>query len=203
MTKLTSSFTLGFQHKRGESVQRAACSVQRVPGVFKANLVPTVFCVLIVSAPLAHAQTLDAEPRFGSLSLTSGFSPDPILSEFTPGGADSASTLPPECVGYINDSQPDFRLSFQANSNPLGILVNSSADTTLLVSDPDGTWHCNGDAFYLADTNPGVKFMQLCPVTITFGWEPMNRMRSRFTPFSPLLNSQLSSGRRLTLAWRR
>lgn len=126
-------------------------------GGFKAKLVSTVLCVLAVPAPLTNAQTLDAEPRFGSLSLASGFSPDPMLSELAPGGTDSPGALPSECVGYINASQPDFRLSFQANSNPLGILVNSSADTTLLVSDPAGNWYCNDDTPYLADTNPGVQ----------------------------------------------
>lgn len=153
MTKLTSSFTPGFQYNCRELAQREF-------SFLKVNLVSTLLCVLAASAPLVQAQTLDAEPQFGSLSLASGFSPDPSLREFVPGGNDSARELPPECVGYINASQPDFRLNFQAGSDSLGVLVNSSADTTLLVSDPAGNWHCNDDAIFLADTNPGVQIAE-------------------------------------------
>ncbi|NKB35310.1 MAG: hypothetical protein GKR91_19605 [Pseudomonadales bacterium] len=110
----------------------------------------------LVFVPQVQGQSTEGEPRFGTQVLSSGFSPDPQLLELVPGGTDSVSGLPGDCFGYINESQPDVRISFQSGANPLSLFVNSNIDTTLLVSDPEGNWHCSDDSSYLSDANPGV-----------------------------------------------
>ena len=42
--------------------------------------------------------------------------------------------------------EPDFRLVYTAGNLPLFIRAKSQADTTLLVSLPDGTWLSNDDS---------------------------------------------------------
>jgi hypothetical protein len=50
------------------------------------------------------------------------------------------------------NSAPDVRLNFTSGSLPLSIYVNSSADTTLVVNKPDGSWICDDDSG--SGTNP-------------------------------------------------
>lgn len=112
----------------------------------------------VMLTPVTHSQTKDSEPLFGTQTLSTGFSPDPILLELSPGGSFSASSLPgAECLGYINEAQPDLRISYEAGADPLSVFVNSSSDTTLLVNDPSGNWHCSDDSAFLSSTNPGVQ----------------------------------------------
>ncbi len=105
----------------------------------------------------AVAQNADAQPRYGSTSLEWGFADDPFTVQIdSPGGDDSASAAGSDCYGYIEASRPDFRLTYKAGIHQLGILVDSDVDTTLVVSDPDGVWHCNDDSWSLENANPGI-----------------------------------------------
>jgi len=89
--------------------------------------------------------TLD--PAFGRVDLAAGFLPDPHQVDILAGGTyDASISIDPACRGWIA-AAPDYRLTFTASSNPrLTILVESAADTTLVINDPQGIWHCNDDS---------------------------------------------------------
>ena len=95
--------------------------------------------------------TLDplADPNFGTVDLTAGFVPDPYLVNLTSGGAIDAAALNlgDECYGFVS-SPPDFRVNWDGVSNRLRfffVAANADEDTTLLVNDPYGNWHCDDD----------------------------------------------------------
>ena len=112
---------------------------------------------LILAAP-SLAQEIAATPLYGTANLEAGFLPDPHIIEIIPGGGDSADHLGVNCVGFIENSQPDYDLNYQAGGSPLGIFVESDIDTTLVINDPRGNWRCNDDAASLDDANPGIFF---------------------------------------------
>ncbi|MDX1439752.1 MAG: hypothetical protein R3284_07620 [Rubricoccaceae bacterium] len=102
----------------------------------------------------AHAQpNWRAQPMFGTANLRVGFSPDPHVIGVRAGGADRNSISGRDCAGYINNSQPDVDLNYQAGRSPLYIYVTSNTDTTLLVNDANGNWHCSDD---VSGSNPGI-----------------------------------------------
>ncbi len=118
---------------------------------------------LLVAASLAAAGTLpasaqdfDADPNFGTIDLASGFTPDPQVIAVRSGGSLSAETISPACRGFISNA-PDVRLNYDAGSLPLIISVASSADTTLVVNAPDGSWYCDDDTG-VNGLNPMVRF---------------------------------------------
>lgn len=104
------------------------------------------------------SQEISEVPLYGTVNLEAGFLPDPYIVEIIPGGADSADHLGNDCVGYIENSQPDYDLNYESGGSPLGIFVESDIDTTLIINDPRGNWRCNDDAASLTDANPGIFF---------------------------------------------
>jgi hypothetical protein len=98
----------------------------------------------------AGAQNLSASPTYTTWNLTSGFTPDPVSVSIQAGGNDRVTIA--GCAGYIMNSAPDARLNFTSGALPLSIYVNSSADTTLVVNRPDGSWICDDDSG--SGTNP-------------------------------------------------
>lgn len=98
------------------------------------------------------------EPSYGSIALAAGFLPDPHQVAIAAGGVYEASTtVDSACRGWIAEA-PDYRLSFTASTNPLlTISATSADDTTLVINDPGGNWHCNDDSDGL---NPAVAFEQ-------------------------------------------
>lgn len=103
------------------------------------------------------AQDVNLPPSYGSTTLVTGFDPDPFTVEITAGGDEDASNASGECTGAIADA-PDYSVEFTAGEYVLSFLVNSSVDTTLLVNDPGGEWHCNDDSADLDSSNPGILF---------------------------------------------
>lgn len=103
--------------------------------------------VAVLVAGAAHAQDYTLPPTFGEASLQAGFVPDPQSIEMTAGGPiNAAQAIGGGCNGYIADA-PDFRLFYSAGSTyDLTLFARSTADTTLVVNAPDGSWHCNDDA---------------------------------------------------------
>jgi len=91
------------------------------------------------------------ESNFGTVTLSTGFMPDPKVAQGRSGGARDASTLSPDCAGWIDANKPDHifvaQSAFGANFR---ILAHSTAqptqDVTLVVQKPDGTYICNDDA---------------------------------------------------------
>ncbi|MBL8535946.1 MAG: peptidase S1 [Hyphomonadaceae bacterium] len=113
--------------------------------------------LLAVAAGAAQAQDFNAAPNYGTLNLTTGFSPDPAVVNVTAGGELNAANLSSSCRGSISNA-PDVRLNFRAGSSlPLIISVASSADTTLVVNGPDGSWYCDDDGG-VNGLNPALRF---------------------------------------------
>lgn len=108
-----------------------------------------------------RAETPDwrAEPRYGALELRVGFEPDPREVTVDAGGSRDARMIGQSCAGWIDYSRPDVNLSYSQGSGqfPLYLAAVSRADTTIVVRDPEGNWHCNDDFDGL---NPGVVFQR-------------------------------------------
>lgn len=86
------------------------------------------------------------DPTFGSVSLSSGFLPDPYVVDIIAGGTQDASQVGNYCRGYVA-SAPDFDLYYDAGSFDLSFIAVSETDTTLVVRDPNGVYHCDDDGF--------------------------------------------------------
>tara|TARA_B100000029_G_scaffold111778_2_gene103824 strand:+ start:2219 stop:3733 length:1515 start_codon:yes stop_codon:yes gene_type:complete len=105
-----------------------------------------------------HAQNVAEEANYGSIELTGFFTPDPYTVEIIAGGSIEANAVT-GCSGYISEA-PDLELDFSDPSLQLSFFVTSDTDTTLIVNDPSGNWHCNDDFDSASGTNPGVVFSQ-------------------------------------------
>jgi hypothetical protein len=92
----------------------------------------------------AVAQNISASPTYGTYNLSGGFQPDPTNVSVSSGGNIDASKLGNGCTGFIA-SAPDVRLNYEPGSLPLIISVSSSADTSLAINLPDGSWLCDDD----------------------------------------------------------
>ncbi len=95
------------------------------------------------------------DPTYTTLNLSGGFTPDPRTVRLRSGGNYAASEISSECRGYIATA-PDVRVNYSAGSLPLILSVDSSADTTLVVNDPNGNWHCDDDSGQ--GLNPSLRF---------------------------------------------
>lgn len=100
---------------------------------------------LLLAVPGAHAQDTTATATYGSVRLSSGFTPDPHRVDLTAGGTIDASRLGGACDGSIARA-PDYEVTYTAGSLPLYFYVNAGSDTTLVVNGPDGLWYCDDDS---------------------------------------------------------
>lgn len=82
---------------------------------------------------------------FGSANLRAGFTPDPHVVRVRAGGNNRNSISGSGCAGYINNAQPDVDFNYTAGRSRLYFYVKSGVDTTLLVNDANGNWHCSDD----------------------------------------------------------
>lgn len=108
-------------------------------------------------AGAALAQDYSQSPNYGSVTLNSGFTPDPYTVNLESGGSINANDrLGGSCRGYIANA-PDFRVNYSAGSTfPLIFSVNSGSDTTLVINGPDGSWYCDDDGG--DGLNPALRF---------------------------------------------
>ena len=119
------------------------------------TLLAAATCLATTASALA--QDVDASPNYGSITLRTGFTPDPQVVALQSGGEINAESISPDCRGYISNA-PDVRLHFTGGSSlPLIISVASRADTTLVVNAPDGRWYCDDDSG-VNGLNPMVRF---------------------------------------------
>ncbi|HLT47916.1 MAG TPA: hypothetical protein VK002_11855 [Rubricoccaceae bacterium] len=88
-----------------------------------------------------------------SATLESGFTPDPHVIEVRAGGSDRNAISGNGCAGYINNAQPTVNLTYTAGRGRLVIYVRADEDTTLLVNDASGNWHCSDD---FEGSNPAI-----------------------------------------------
>lgn len=119
------------------------------------RLLLAAVAAVAVAGPVA-AQDYNADPNYGEVRLSAGFTPDPSLTSLRAGGSIDAGTRYKGCTGYIT-AQPDMRLYWDGNGSlDLKISAVSNADVTLVVNGPDGSWHCDDDSG--DDSNPSLTF---------------------------------------------
>lgn len=106
---------------------------------------------------ISQAQDYSEDAHYGSTELASGFSPDPHVMDIQAGGSTNAANGVSGCTGHISTA-PDLNLHYTSGEYIMGIFVNSGVDTTLVVNDPEGNWHCNDDHDLLSNNNPGIEF---------------------------------------------
>jgi hypothetical protein len=94
----------------------------------------------------AMAQNAGLRANYASVTLNSGFTPDPYTVNVTAGGSVNGANLPGACTGMISDA-PDVEVTYRAGSLPLAFRTRSSSDTTLIINGPDGRWYCDDDSY--------------------------------------------------------
>lgn len=113
--------------------------------------------VAIAAAPAA-AQDITRNPHYGSITLDSGFVPDPQNVVLQAGGTNDARRLGGDCRGFVATA-PDYNLYYTAGAWPLFLSATSSRDTVIVVNDPDGNWICDDDSGEGA-FNPGLEIQR-------------------------------------------
>ena len=104
----------------------------------------------------AAAQSFFLPPNFGTVNLRDGFAPDPRVVAIRAGGSLDAGRISRGCLGAVTNA-PDVLLNYTAGSRPLIISVAATADTTLVVTSPDGRVTCD-DEGGVRGRNPAVRF---------------------------------------------
>lgn len=95
-------------------------------------------------------------PTYGEVSLDPGFAGDPYSVALDAGGSTDVRYLGGSCVGYAATA-PDYRINYgQGSSTLLRFYFISDADTTLIINDTNGAWHCADDTF--GTLNPTLDF---------------------------------------------
>ncbi|MBC7812457.1 MAG: hypothetical protein H7175_14980 [Burkholderiales bacterium] len=86
------------------------------------------------------------DTNFGSVTIATGFLPDPYIVTLISGGPMDVSTLNlgADCRGYAT-SQPDFRINWTGPTNNLRFFFVGAGDATMIVNDAAGNWLCNDD----------------------------------------------------------
>ncbi|MBC7171223.1 MAG: peptidase S1 [Polyangiaceae bacterium] len=89
------------------------------------------------------------QAHFGVHRLAPGFTPDPRVINVVSGGNIDVSTLNlgAGCTGWVT-RQPDAIVHVQNGTSQLlrfFVRANGNGDTTLVINDARGNWHCNDD----------------------------------------------------------
>lgn len=95
--------------------------------------------------------------NYGVHNIRGGFVPDPKEISVVSGGNLNAASMGygSGCTGWVT-SQPDVIVKYtNPDDDLLRFFVRASGDTTLVINDARGRWHCNDDAPG-AGTNPMV-----------------------------------------------
>jgi hypothetical protein len=112
-------------------------------------LVLTLFGFVTLTADAQGGLDYTQPPAFGEATLVSGFEPDPYEVAIVAGGpVDVNATVGSACDGAANGyaaSAPDFRLQYTEGDYLLRFMFAGEGDTSLVVSAPDGSWHCDDD----------------------------------------------------------
>ena len=111
--------------------------------------------LVLAATPAAAQMDPSLRANYGSIGLSSGFTPDPYRLQLTAGGDVSVIDTKHGCRGYVSRA-PDFELNYSAGSFPLVFRTLSSVDTTLIINGPDGRWYCDDDGY--GDGDAEVRF---------------------------------------------
>ena len=99
---------------------------------------------------------LDTPPRQGyALFDMNAAGQGQVLASGIVNGYDPMEMLPTGfyCAGFTDISAPDLVMTLDAAQPMISVYAMSESDLTLAMLAPDGSWHCNDDAFNL---NPGL-----------------------------------------------
>lgn len=111
-----------------------------------------LFAAIALVAIPAQAQPRRSAAPQQTLSISDA----PASASVRAGGSDRNAVPGSGCSGFISNAQPTAAVEV-AGAGPLSIYAVSGTDTTILVSDPAGRWHCSDDA---NGSNPAVTFSQ-------------------------------------------
>jgi hypothetical protein len=102
---------------------------------------------VLTPAPVTSTLMPDAglTATYGEITLRSGFTPDPRRIPLRAGGPVPASNASDGCRGSIARA-PDYQITYTAGRQPLIVRTESATDTTLVINDPEGVWHCDDDS---------------------------------------------------------
>ena len=96
-------------------------------------------------APAIQMVDWRLDPNFGTIVYNAELETEPYLLDMAAGGDVDVNRTLDECRGYAT-AAPDLRVNYIAGIDPMVISVRSDGDTTLIVSDPEGTWICDDDS---------------------------------------------------------
>ncbi len=115
------------------------------------------FLTLALVALGLTALPAQAQPRRNAAPQHAlAISADAVSASVQAGGSDRNAVPGSGCSGYIANGSPSAAITVEG-AGPLSIYAVSGSDTTMLVSDPAGRWHCSDDA---NGSNPAVTFAQ-------------------------------------------
>ncbi len=108
-----------------------------------------------INAQRSPLITAGNRANFGAITLQGGFMPDPHMHAVVSGGSIDVSpfTLAPGCRGFVT-AQPDVIFHYNGPASFLRFFVRAAGDTTLVINDGAGHWHCDDDSG--GGTNPMV-----------------------------------------------
>jgi hypothetical protein len=115
----------------------------------------TTVSLLILALVLALTSTARAQgdaatgsqtpAAYVTINLAAGFPLDPFLVSANGGGAVDASTLAPDCTGFIH-TDPTVTVNWTGEADFIKAFFVSDHDPTLVIQTPDGAYLCNDDA---------------------------------------------------------
>ena len=108
--------------------------------------------LLLTALPAQAQPTRTAGPDTATLAAAT----PPASVAVAAGGSDRNAVPGSGCSGFITNAAPTAVVRLDG-AGPLSVYATSDTDTTLLVSDPAGRWHCSDDA---EGSNPAVTFAQ-------------------------------------------
>ena len=115
------------------------------PGVVAPNARPAA-ATTPSGQPGQPTVTPTIDSNFGTVTLATGFQPDPHVERGTSGGDIDARTFQGDCRGFVTQ-KPDHVLVATTAFQRLRILVNAGeSDVTLVVQAPGGGYSCSDDA---------------------------------------------------------
>jgi hypothetical protein len=149
-------FGSGTSTRQSRCVPNGEICMSRINAILAAGAALAV----IGAGGVAIAQNTNAPATYGNYELNAGFLPDPVYADVVAGGSRNAANLGGACRGGIANA-PDVRVFYSAGSYPITIWAESSADTTIVINAPDGSYYCNDDMD--GSRNPGIRFTNPAP----------------------------------------
>jgi hypothetical protein len=104
-----------------------------------------VLGIAMAAAPgMASAQiNPDLDPVYGTITAGANLEGAPRSVHLAAiGGTEAAAQSMANCSGFTT-SAPSYRLIYTPGANVLSFTTQATADATLLVRAPDGSWHCD------------------------------------------------------------